>query len=132
MRKNYEMKEYVWTREYTKAGVPHFHCVADWYQPSRFFACDISTRLDLVKTLSLTWSSYFQSDSVNSIWLGGYWYGKRIYYLRTQAQSRYLIKYLGKTFGEKKLVAPVVIPRGVVTLRPVFSNVQNNLLLVNA
>lgn len=127
MRKNYEMGEYVWTREYTKTGSTHFHCVADWYHPSRFFACDLRTRLNLITTVSLSWSNYFQSDSVNSIWLGGYWYGKRIYSLRTQAQSRYLTKYFGKSFGDKKLATPVIIPRGNVTPKPLSFAVQKSL-----
>jgi len=119
MRKNYDMGEYVWTREYTKTGSTHFHCVADWHSPGVFFACNISTRLNLITTVSLAWSHYFESDSVNSVWLGGYWYGKRIYSLRTQAQSRYLTKYFGKEFGSKKLVTPVMLQRGTVTLKPV-------------
>jgi hypothetical protein len=127
MKKNYGLGEYVWTREYTKAGVPHFHCVADWWHPSYMYACNVDTRINFVTTVSLVWSAYFQSDSVNSIWLGGYWYGKRIYYLRTQAQSRYLIKYLGKTFGSKKLATPVIIPRGRVTFAPVHSKSLNSL-----
>lgn len=130
MRKNYEMGEYVWTREYTKAGVPHFHCVADWFHPSRFFACDISSRNNLITSISLTWSNYFQSDSVNSVWLGGKWYGKRIYYLRTRAQSRYLVKYMGKTFGEAKNVCPVIV-RGGVLPKPVNKAIQKHLQLVN-
>jgi hypothetical protein len=126
MRKNYELGEYVWTREYTKKGSTHFHCIGDWFHPSRFFAVDIHSRIDLITTVSLAWSRYFESDSVSSIWLGGYWYGKRIYSLRTQAQSRYLTKYFGKTFGEKKRVIPAIIPRGSVIPRPVNLSSQNN------
>ena len=96
MKKNYGLSNYLWVREYTKAGYPHFHCVTDWYRAKYFFDSDAGSNRNRVAVLSLYWSSLFGSTSHNSIWLGGYWQGKRIYELRTQAQCRYLTKYMGK------------------------------------
>lgn len=89
----YACANYVWVREFTKAGYPHFHFVAD--MPD----------FDVVK-LSLYWSSLFGSDSKASIRLGTApdKNGKRKYYL-TQVGRRgawYLTKYLGKDIGKGK------------------------------
>ena len=39
MRTNYGMGDYVWVREMTKAGYPHFHFVAHWH-PAKWFLTD--------------------------------------------------------------------------------------------
>ena len=104
MRTNYSMGEYVWVREYTKKGFPHFHCVADWHKSDWFF--DHNGSNYRIEDISLTWSKYFNSDATNSIWLGGYWYGKRIYHLRSKAQCRYLVKYFGKGFNARSVPSP--------------------------
>jgi len=114
MRSTYGMGEYVWVREFTKKGFPHFHCVADWHNTDWFFSQ--VDGMSMISKLSQSWSSYFGSQAVNSVWLGGYWYGKRIYKLRSRAQSRYLCKYIGKTFGMNQYAKPVSFPGGIVPL----------------
>ena len=57
LRNGYSCKNYVWVREFTGAGYPHFHFVAD--MPD-FYAPD----------LSLYWSRLFGSDALNSIRVG--------------------------------------------------------------
>lgn len=113
MRKNYGLKDYLWVREYTKAGYPHFHFVADWYRAKYFFDSEPGSSRNRIALLSLYWSNLFGSTSDHSIWLGGYWQGKRIYELRTQAQCRYLTKYLGKSITQDT-ANPVTFPGGVV------------------
>lgn len=114
MRANYGLREYVWVREVTKKGYPHFHCVGDWFGADWFFSVDLRTRTNYITSISLAWSNLFSSDSPTSVWLGGYWYGKRIYHLRTQAQARYLCKYMGKQFEDPKCIAPKPLTVGFV------------------
>ena len=88
MRKNYGMTHYVWVREMTKLGYPHFH----------FIAC--CKRFDAVK-MSRLWSSYFGESAQNSIRLGTKpkWTGKRWhrdFYVKSNRMARYLSKYIGK------------------------------------
>lgn len=113
MKKNYGLKDYLWVREYTKAGFPHFHVIADWYRAKYFFDIDPGKSRNRIAMLSLYWSSLFGSASYNSIWLGGYWYDKRIYELRTQAQCRYLTKYMGKEV-KPDYANPPIIQGGIV------------------
>lgn len=87
LRNGYDCKNYVWVREFTQAGFPHFHFVADMpdVSPTAF---------------SLYWSGLFGSDAVNSIRLGtNYRNGKRTFYLTSKQQAWYLTKYLGKAIG---------------------------------
>lgn len=87
LRNGYDCKNYVWVREFTQAGFPHFHFVADMPNVSPI-------------ALSLYWSGLFGSDAVNSIRLGtNYKNGKRTYYLTSKQQAWYLTKYLGKAIG---------------------------------
>lgn len=89
LRNSYECKNYVWVREFTKKGYPHFHFVAD--MP------DVD-----VLALSRYWSGLFDSTAVNSVRLGTRpnKQGKRFYYLKGQRMAWYLTKYLGKSIGE--------------------------------
>lgn len=57
LRNGYNVKNYIWVREFTQAGYPHFHFVAD------------TDYLDGV-ALSLYWSRLFGSDARNSVRLG--------------------------------------------------------------
>jgi len=57
LKKTYGLQEYVWVRELTKRGYPHYHFVGD------------IDKFDPVK-LSLYWSSLFGVDSKNSIRVG--------------------------------------------------------------
>lgn len=135
MRKNYGLGEYVWVREYTKRGIPHFHCVADWWSVPYWFASDITNRCSNIELVSMVWSRLFSSTSEgeaskNSVWLGGYWFGKRIYSLRSKAQCRYLTKYLGKRFTAKRV--PMEAGNGlpfvrVKDYREVLQSVNNSL-----
>lgn len=104
MRKNYGMGDYVWVREMTKKGYPHFHVVAHWH-PAKWFLVDKQDAPGLpvykmITELSKYWSSLFNSDSVNSIRLGSYHQNKRVsFYINNEKQAWYLAKYIGKDIG---------------------------------
>lgn len=85
LRNGYGIKNYVWVREATKKGFPHFHFVVD----SQFIDA---------KKLSAYWSSLFDSDANNSIRLGTKpdKNGKRLYYIHNSKMSFYMGKYFGK------------------------------------
>lgn len=113
LRNGYECKNYVWVREYTKNGFPHFHFVAD--MPD----------FDVTR-LSKYWSGLFGSDATNSIRLGTaprcdvcgaklkrknqscykpecQGAGKVEYYLKGKRMAWYMTKYLAKSIGKKEL-----------------------------
>lgn len=104
MRKNYGMGDYVWVREHTKRGYPHFHFVAHWHPSKWFFdlrqdapGCEPYTNIEMI---SRYWSSLFDSDSKNSVRLGTYKGKKRTgFYLTDARHAWYLTKYLGKSIG---------------------------------
>ncbi len=88
LRNGYDCKNYVWVREFTGHGYPHWHFVADMPQ------------FDPVK-LSLYWSGLFQSEAKNSVRLGTAprGNGSRTYYLKGSRMCWYITKYLGKAIG---------------------------------
>jgi len=88
LRNGYACKNYVWVREATQMGFPHFHFIADM------------PRFDVV-ALSLYWSRLFGVNAPNSIRLGTApgRNGKRIFTLKAKRMSWYLTKYLGKSIG---------------------------------
>lgn len=89
LRKNYGLDHYVWVREYTKQGYPHFHFIC---------VCDSLP----AKELSGLWASYFGVEgNTNSVRLGTKptWNGKRWIrrlYVNSPRMARYLAKYIGK------------------------------------
>jgi hypothetical protein len=89
LKKTYGMQEYVWVREYTKKGFPHFHFVADI---DKFDAVQLSRR----------WSSYFSSNAVNSIRVGTrpQANGKRLFWVNSPRMAYYMSKYIGKSIDE--------------------------------
>lgn len=91
LKNGYGMTNYVWVRELTGNGYPHFHFVAD------------VDKFDPVK-LSLYWSGLFDSDAKNSIRLGTKpdKSGHRRYWINSQRMAWYMTKYLGKSFGESE------------------------------
>lgn len=109
MKANYGLTDYVWVREMTKKGYPHFHCVAMWH-PFKWF---LDERKDcehdgddksyrMISKLSRYWSSLFDSDANNSIRLGSYHpvTKKRQFYLTHERHAWYLTKYIGKSIGD--------------------------------
>lgn len=115
MKTNYGMRDYVWVRELTKRGFPHFHFIAHWNNPQWFFDCSecgapmvdkectaCYCKLSRINQLSVYWSSLFGSDSINSIRLGSYHpkTKKRSYFVSHPKQCHYLTKYIGKNIGE--------------------------------
>lgn len=89
LRNGYNVKDYVWVRELTKMGYPHFHFVAD--AP---FIYDLPN-------FSRTWSSYFDRNDSNSIRLGtDPKKGPRKFYVENSSMAWYLSKYIGKGFGK--------------------------------
>lgn len=91
LKKTYDAKDYLWVREYTGAGRPHYHFVSD---------CPMLPAVDL----SHYWSGLFGSDSANSIRLGTApgKTGKRQMFVNSPRMSRYLTKYMGKAIGEEE------------------------------
>ena len=89
LRNGYDCKNYVWVREFTQAGYPHFHFVADM------------PRFD-IGGLTQYWSSLFNCTATNSVRLGTApnKFGKRNYYLTGKRMCWYLTKYLGKGIGD--------------------------------
>ena len=97
------LQNYVWVREHTQNGYPHFHFVAE--VPFQFKNVDGNYRKILagrdVVDWSMLWSSYFGSDSPSSIRLGaGHKTGQTKYFLRSSLMSSYLSKYIGKGLGK--------------------------------
>lgn len=109
LKKGYSMDNYIWVREFTKKGFPHFHFIANIpLRPSK----PHRIRKVLVpfdpKKLSLTWSGYFGSTAINSIRLGSKpdKYGNRALYLSNdQRKAWYLAKYIGKSRGQEEIVS---------------------------
>jgi hypothetical protein len=89
LKNGYGMENYVWVRELTAHGYPHWHFVADVPQ---FDPVD----------LSLYWSGLFDSTARNSIRCGTKpgKDGKRRFWVTSQRMSWYLTKYLGKSIGD--------------------------------
>lgn len=89
LKNGYGMENYVWVRELTKHGYPHWHFVAD------------IDKFDAVR-LSRYWSGLFGSGAGNSIRLGTRpdKNGKRRFWIATARTSWYLSKYLGKAIGD--------------------------------
>lgn len=87
MKHNYGLGEYVWVRELTKKGFPHYHFIADLPQ------------IDAVK-LSQYWSSLFPGakHTKYSIRMGSRpdANGKRKFWITNQKMAWYLSKYIGK------------------------------------
>jgi hypothetical protein len=88
LRNGYGMKHFVWVRELTGNGYPHFHFVAD------------VDKFDPVE-LSLYWSGLFGSNAKNSIRCGTKpdKQGRRSYYIHSARMAWYLTKYIGKDIG---------------------------------
>lgn len=111
LRNGYGAKNYVWVREFTGNGFPHFH-----------FVCDMP-ECDMV-SISLYWSSLFNSSATNSIRFGTApkcskcstklkakgqqcykckeGFGRVDYYLKGKKMSWYMTKYLAKSIGESE------------------------------
>jgi hypothetical protein len=116
MRTNYGMGDFVWVREMTKAGYPHFHFVAHWH-PAKWFLTDNDNQTkkenainhttfeSRVTQISKYWSGLFGSDAKNSVRFGSYnpRTKRRTFYLSTDKHAWYLTKYLGKNIGSGSL-----------------------------
>jgi len=111
LKNGYYCKNFVWVREFTGNGFPHFHFVAD--MPD----------FDALK-LSSYWSGLFGSDANNSIRLGTApkcskcstklkfkgqtcyrckeGIGKVEYYLKGKKMAWYMTKYLSKSIGSSE------------------------------
>jgi hypothetical protein len=102
MKANYGMGDYVWVREHTKAGYPHFHFVAHWHLSKWFLVPHDEGDEPMVTKISRYWSSQFGSDALNSVRFGSYnpKTQNRTFYLSTSRHAWYLTKYLGKSIGD--------------------------------
>lgn len=85
LRNGYNCKNYVWVREHTGNGFPHWHFIADMPE------------FDPVK-LSLFWSGLFGQAAKNSIRLGTRpdKHGRRHYWIKNSKMAWYMSKYIGK------------------------------------
>jgi hypothetical protein len=115
LRNGYDCKNYVWVREFTKAGFPHFHFVAD------------VPDFDPV-SLSRYWSGLFSRTDTNSVRLGTSprcskcraklkskgqpcyksgctGIGRVKYYLDNKQMAWYMSKYIGKSIGGLETMA---------------------------
>jgi len=90
IRQTYECKNYVWVREYTGAGRPHYHFVAD------------VPFMDAVP-LSRYWSSLFGDSYVNDHAVRmGTAPPNRKFFVNSPRMARYLTKYMGKAIGDSE------------------------------
>lgn len=105
LRNGYGAKEYVWVREFTSSGLPHYHFVID---------------LPTIKSpvgLSRYWSSLFGASSVNCVRLGSKpgRDGKRCFRVtksKARGMANYLATYLQKQIqGGKEYDAAVALYR---------------------
>lgn len=89
LRMTYSCEHYVWVRELTKAGYPHFHFIADLPQ------------FDPVQ-LSLYWSGLFGAEAKNCIRLGSRpdKNGRRKFWIENAKMAWYLSKYIGKDISQ--------------------------------
>lgn len=100
MKSNYGMGNYVWVRELTTKGFPHFHFIAEW-NTREWFLSKNTEGLTRAEELSKYWSSLFGESAGNSIRFGSYpKHNKRTWYVTSPRQAWYLCKYIGKTFGK--------------------------------
>lgn len=88
-KETYDMQDYVWVRELTENGYPHYHFVAD------------VPKFPPVKA-SEYWSGLFGSTAKNSIRCGTApnKNGVRNYWVKSQRMCWYLCKYIGKSLGD--------------------------------
>ncbi len=101
------LDNYVWVRESTVLGFPHFHFIAEC--PFKIEKRNEAYRKIIcgrdVVDWSILWSSYFGSDSLNSIRLGAdHKSGQIKYFVRNQKMSSYLCKYIGKGLGHREKI----------------------------
>lgn len=94
LRRSCDCQDYVWVREFTGHGYPHFHFVADMPVPRgrddfRDFAVDMSRY----------WSSLFNRTAQNSVRFGTKPPRPR-YFITDVRMARYLSKYIGKAISE--------------------------------
>lgn len=103
-RKRHGLGHFVWVREHTKKGFPHFHFIADWKPVEHWFKKHENGETE-INRMSRYWSGLFGSDSPYSIRLGSYHpvTKQRCYYVTHDRQCHYLTKYLGKNIGERSM-----------------------------
>lgn len=91
LKNGYGMSNYVWVRELTENGYPHFHFVAD------------IDRFDAVQA-SVYWSSLFGSHAKNSIRVGTKpdRNNRRRFWIENARMCWYLTKYIGKSVGDSE------------------------------
>jgi hypothetical protein len=99
-RNRHGLGHYVWVREFTKKGFPHFHFIADWHPVDYWF--EKENGKTKINRLSEYWSGLLGSDANNSIRLGSYHPAtkRRSYYVTSSRQCWYLAKYIGKNIGQ--------------------------------
>lgn len=107
----YGCKNFVWVREFTKKGYPHFHFVAELKPKTVKITYKKTGKVKRkkiflnAKRLSLYWSGLFNSTADNSIRLGTKpdKNGKRQFYVTTQRMAWYMTKYFSKSIGKNEL-----------------------------
>lgn len=105
LRRSCDAQDYVWVRENTKKGFPHYHFIADMPFPTsrndfRTFALEISRY----------WSSLFGVYAENSIRFGTK-PPRRKFFIDGPEMAWYMSKYIGKALQEKNRVRRYDISR---------------------
>jgi len=112
LKNGYSCEHYVWVREYTQAGYPHFHFVANIPMPKRKVHVINQTAIpfDPVK-LSGYWSGLFGVDAKNSIRVGSKpnKFGRRKMYIENIRGAWYMSKYIGKSRSDEEKNARALI-----------------------
>lgn len=106
LKKVYSMERYVWVREFTKLGFPHFHFVANIPINGKSVTLQnkgkpITVPFDPIH-VSEIWSHYYGRVTRNAIRLGSKpnKHGVRMFYLNdNRRKAWYLAKYIGKSRG---------------------------------
>lgn len=106
LRNGYRMENYVWVREFTGNGFPHFHFVANIPLGRKKHTINKqAVPFDPVK-MSLYWSGLFGADAKNSIRVGSKpnKHGNRMLYLsNSRRKAWYLSKYIGKSRSDDEI-----------------------------
>lgn len=108
LRDSHGMEKYIWVREFTGAGHPHFHFVANipLKKRKKYRKWDGTSYIDIPfdpVQLSVYWSRLFDSEATNSIRIGSRPKpGQRtmIFLSSNRRKAWYLAKYIGKARGD--------------------------------
>lgn len=112
LRNGYKMERYIWVREFTGNGFPHFHFVANIplkkRKANKFYVNKGKTEIPFnPKELSAYWAGLFGvTDNNNSIRVGSKpkpGRAKMVYLSNNRRKAWYLAKYIGKSRSQDEI-----------------------------